>query len=226
VALVGQTADLSPADRVLDCGYGFGEQDIFWARRLRPAGIVGLNITASQVHRARERVDAAGLSDRVDLRLGSATEMPLSDASFDVVVALESAFHFRTRARFFQEAYRVLRPGGRLVTADILPNGERAARRSVTWRLTASRFAIPAANAYPIGRYDALLQSQGFRNVTVQSIRDRVYPPLHDFLRRNPDTLKRLHPFAQVPARLSLSFAAERLFQGLDYVIAYAEKAG
>ena len=56
IRLVGDTARLTASDRVLDCGFGFAEQDIFWARSARPRGIVGLNITPSQVLHAREHV--------------------------------------------------------------------------------------------------------------------------------------------------------------------------
>lgn len=222
--LVGDTARLSSTDRILDCGFGFGEQDLYWARQVRPAGIVGLNVTASQVEHARRRVSAAGLGDRVDLRNGSATAMPLEDASFDVVIALESAFHFQTRALFFREAYRVLKPGGRLVTADILPTGQVAGRSSFAWRLTASRFAIPEANAYTRDRYRELLQSSGYTAVSVESIREAVYRPLHQFLQTRPERLNRLHVFARLPLQLSLLFDAESVYHGLDYVIAYAEK--
>jgi len=90
--LVAETGRMNSADRVLDCGFGFGDQDLLWAQRLKPRQIIGLNITESQVGIAQRRVVEAGLTDRVDLRHGSATDIPLPDASFDLVVALESAF--------------------------------------------------------------------------------------------------------------------------------------
>ena len=111
--LVAGTARMGPGDSVLDCGFGFGDQDILWAQSFRPDRIAGLNITPSQVALARRRVAEAGLADRIDLREGSATAIPFALESFDVVVALECAFHFHTRVRFFQEAWRVLSPGGR-----------------------------------------------------------------------------------------------------------------
>jgi ubiquinone/menaquinone biosynthesis C-methylase UbiE len=143
--LVATTAGLAPGKTVLDCGFGFADQDILWARRHAPQRILGLNVTASQVEVARRRVREAGAADIVELRVGSATAMPLPSASVDAVVALESAFHFDTRERFFDEALRVLRPGGRLVTADIIPADtlERGGS-SLMWRMVARKFAIPA----------------------------------------------------------------------------------
>ena len=227
--LVGERAEMGPGDRVLDVGFGFGDQDLLWSRRLRPDRIVGLNITASQVEVARQRVAARGLDDRIDLRLGSATSMPLPDACVDKVVALECAFHFQARADFFREAWRVLRPGGRLVTADIIPmprTGGRAhrLRQRLSWWLVATRFAVPAENAYTTPSYHAYLRLAGFEEIAIESIRDRVYLPLHDHLRANPQVIDRVHPAVRPMARLSLRISAEAFYSGLDYILVSAVK--
>jgi len=229
--LVGERAALGPGDDVLDVGFGFADQDLLWTRRMRPDRIVGLNITASQVEVARQRVAAQGLEDRIDLRLGSATEMPLPDACVDKVVALECAFHFQSRADFFREAWRVLRPGGRLVTADIIPmprTGDWRHRLSqrLSWWLVATRFAVPAENAYSTPSYHAYLRLAGFDGIKIESIRDRVYAPLLGHLRANPWVIDRVHPAVRPMARLSLRLGDEAFGSGLDYILASAVKPG
>jgi ubiquinone/menaquinone biosynthesis C-methylase UbiE len=223
--LVGETARMGDSDTVLDCGFGFGDQDLLWAQKLRPKQIIGLNITASQVTVARRRVVEMGFEERIDLRHGSATDMPIESNSVDKVVALECAFHFHTRERFFREAWRVLRPGGRLVAADIIPmpaaQGAIArAQQRMSWALVAGKFAIPAENAYTRPSYHAKLESSGFEDIQVESIRDKVYAPMHHYLAGHPRTLTRLHPMMRLPTRFALRFEATSVYRGLDYVLA------
>jgi hypothetical protein len=100
VELVGRTAGLTSADEVVDVGFGFAQQDIYWTRRFAPRRIIGVNIAPEQVRLARARVRKLGLEERIDLREGSATATGLPDACCDVVTAVECAFHFETRERF------------------------------------------------------------------------------------------------------------------------------
>jgi len=228
-ALIADTVKMVPQDQVLDVGFGFADQDIFWANAYHPRHILGLNITASQVESARWRVSELQMTERIDLRLGSATQMPLDAESVDVVVALECAFHFHTRQHFFQEAFRVLRPGGRLAVADILPMPlapgfvERLVQQ-FSWRLVASKFAVPRTNRYDREEYARRLKACGFKSVRVDSIREKVYEPLHRYLARHPAPMEGLHPALRASLRWALKLNAATLYRGFDYILAAAVK--
>jgi microcystin synthetase protein McyJ len=172
--LLAQAAKMGPGQHVLDCGFGFAEQDLHWIATRNPAHITGINITPLHVETAQRRLDSRGLSDRMTVKLGSATELPFPDATFDCVVALESAFHFDTREKFFAEAFRVLKPGGWLAAVDVLPlPGDPAP----PWRsLVLKRFAWPVANCYDRNVYAQKLAQHGFTAVHGESIRNYVLP--------------------------------------------------
>ena len=229
--VLGEVVGLRPEDELLDCGFGFGDQDIFWAERFGPAKITGLNIAAAQVNEGRRRVAGRGLSERIDLREGSATRMPVPDRSCDKVTSLESAFHYDTRADFFAEAFRVLRPGGRLATADIIPRpgskrrfGGEDALAYVVDRLARQFWQIPQANMYDRDEYARRLAAAGFTDVRVESIREHVYPGLRDFAQarlRIPEVRGKVHPLVRLGGACLGFIAGPR---GPDYVLASARR--
>jgi len=173
--MLADAARLQEGNVVLDAGFGYGEQDLLWMKEYSPARIIGVNVTPVHVEVASKRVAARGLSDRIDLRLASATDIPCDDASVDRVLALESAFHFPTREDFFREAMRVLKPGGYLACADMLPMPGDKPAGLVHW-LGLRRWGYPVENAYDRDEYRDKLLAHGFADVEVNSIRSYVYP--------------------------------------------------
>jgi microcystin synthetase protein McyJ len=225
---LADAARLGPGDVVVDAGFGFGEQDLLWVRERNVARIIGVNVTELHVKVAAQRVAARGLQDRIDLRLASATELPLEASSLDKVVALETAFHFDTRERFFEEAARVLKPGGYIATADCMPFvGERPAGlvNYLGWR----RWGVPPANIYDREEYARKLASKGFVDIEVESIRNHVFPGMHRYSEQRSRGVA-MHDakieLSEQDVRECLGVEAWRKQGGLtDYVIIAAKKA-
>jgi microcystin synthetase protein McyJ len=193
--MLGETAELKSTDTVLDVGCGFGEQDALLIEQFRVSRIMGIDITPVHVTVAQERVRAKQLDDRITLAVGSAIQTGYPDNFFEKVIALESAFHFKTREQFFFEAFRVLKPGGRLALTDMLPSpGENFS--GVTRRIARKRVCIPEENMYDRTIYAEKLKAIGFIDIEVLSIPGYVYPGMARYVEN------RLNKHADYNARI------------------------
>lgn len=183
--LVESLADPLPrGGDVLDVGNGLAEQDPVIAEVVDPRSLTALNITRSQLVAGRPRLQEAGAYP-VN---ADATRLPLRDGSFDGLISVEAAFHFPSRARFFAEAARVLRPGGVLTMSDIPVRRMPRTPGEVLAALSQMRvWGLGPHAAATSARIEGLARRAGFLDVEVDEVGERVIAPALRFIRRRLD---------------------------------------
>jgi ubiquinone/menaquinone biosynthesis C-methylase UbiE len=225
VDLVFQHAAFPAGANILDVGCGFCDQDMFWVRKYDLGKITALNIAISQIQVAQERITRAGLQAKIEVQQGTAVNLAFPDESFDGVVSVEAALHFNTRDAFFKEAYRVLKPGGRLVLADSVPFTDlklwpklRRWPATLVWRM----IQVPMANMYPQDTYLQRLESVGFQNTRITPIGNEVFPGYAKYVSKRvkeTEIKERVNPILR--AMWGATQGSEVV---MNYIIATAEK--
>jgi arsenite methyltransferase len=158
-------ADLRPGEVVLDLGSGGGIDCFLAAKKVGPEGrVIGLDMTPDMIRLARRNAKKIGATN-VDFRYGEMEDMPLPDGSVDVIISNCVINLSPDKDAVFREAYRVLRPGGRLSVSDIVVDGELP--RSIRERLDAWAGCI--AGALDESVYLDKIGAAGFERVEVLS---------------------------------------------------------
>ena len=167
-------AKLPTGGVVVDVGNGLGTQDPVIAETVHPRRLVAMNITEWQLAAGRDRLLEAAAVPVV----GDAARLPIAAGTVDGIVSVEAAFHFRSRRAFFDECYRVLRPGGVLSTSDISVQRWPAGPAELLAGLTQLRvFGLRPSMAMTAERIAAAARAAGLAEVTVTSCGDRVIAP-------------------------------------------------
>jgi len=229
VRRVGTLAGLRPCARVLDVACGTGAQDLHLQRAFGPLDVDAIDVTWRHVERARRRLrDAPGIGS-IRFLHGSATELAFGDGAFTHVLGIEGPIHFRTRARFLEEAFRVLAPGGGIGLADyVLGRAPATLAERVLLRLACALWRIPADNVWTAAEYRDRLTAAGFRSPHVESVGPRTFPgyyaeQMRPAFRREMDRLQ-----GRLVSRVGLvvTVVADRVYRRgiVDYVLVSARK--
>jgi ubiquinone/menaquinone biosynthesis C-methylase UbiE len=120
--------------RALEIGPGPGYVGLEWLKRCPGAALTGLEISPEMLQLARRNALGYGLSARAEYVEGNCMDMPFPDGSFDAVFSNGSLHEWEDPVRALDEAFRVLRPGGRLFVADM----RRDVNPLVKWMIYAS----------------------------------------------------------------------------------------
>jgi SAM-dependent methyltransferase len=157
-------AGLSEGDAVLDLGSGAGFDCFLAAEAVGQEGrVVGVDMTPEMVERARENAESNDAGN-VEFRLGEIEHLPVSDESVDVVVSNCVVNLSPDKPQVFREAYRVLRPGGRLAVSDVVLTTDLPA----DLREDPTSIAACVGGASTDSALEATLTDVGFTDVSVE----------------------------------------------------------
>lgn len=160
-------AQLNPGEYVLDLGSGGGIDVLLSARRVGPSGkAYGLDMTDEMLALAEENKRKSGLSN-VEFMRGEIEHIPLPDNSVDVIISNCVINLSADKDQVLREAYRVLKPGGRLAVSDVITRGEipPSIRRSVELWVGCIAGALDEQD------YLAKLRAAGFVDASIEPTR-------------------------------------------------------
>jgi SAM-dependent methyltransferase len=156
-------AAMRPGEVVVDLGSGAGFDCFLAGRQVGPSGrVIGVDMTHEMLAKARAnaaRVDASN----VEFRLGEIEHLPIADGAADVVISNCVVNLVADKAQVFREAFRVLKPGGRVAISDVV----NIAPLPEALRADPALLCGCISGAIPTGRVESLLRDAGFVAVSV-----------------------------------------------------------
>ncbi len=186
-------AGLKPGDVVLDLGSGGGIDVLLSARRVAPRGkAYGLDMTDEMLALARENQRKAGVTN-VEFLKGEIENIPLPDASVDVIISNCVINLSADKDRVLREAWRVLKPGGRLAVSDVVTRGqvpEEIRKNMLLWTGC-------VAGALEENEYRAKLGAAGFEQVGMEATRVYGLEDALSFLRDKGLDVEKIGPLVE-----------------------------
>jgi arsenite methyltransferase len=157
-------ASLQPGETVLDLGSGSGFDCFLAARAVGETGkVIGVDMTPEMISKARENASKAEFKN-VEFRLGEIEHLPVADKSVDVIISNCVINLSPEKHKVFDDAFRALKPGGRLAVSDIVAT----AKLPQEVKNDLALYAGCIAGASLISEVEAMLRKAGFSHIRIQ----------------------------------------------------------
>ena len=159
-------ASLEPGQTVLDLGSGGGIDCFLAGKRVGETGrVIGIDMTSEMIEKARANKDNLGV-ENVEFRLGEIEHLPVADETADVVISNCVINLSPDKSQVFREAFRVLRPGGRIAVSDIVTDGPLPDEIKSNLRAWAGCIG----GALEVSDYIAAIEAAGFVDVQLTPV--------------------------------------------------------
>ncbi|MCX5869981.1 MAG: arsenite methyltransferase [Deltaproteobacteria bacterium] len=157
-------ASLQPGETVLDLGSGGGFDCFLAAQAVGDKGhVIGVDMTPEMITKSRRNAENTGFGN-VDFRLGELENLPIADGIVDVIISNCVINLSPEKERVFSEAFRVLKPGGRLAISDVVATAELPDNLKKDMRFHTGCIA----GASPVRELESMLHQTGFENIQIK----------------------------------------------------------
>ncbi|MDY0219914.1 MAG: methyltransferase domain-containing protein [Desulfobacterium sp.] len=129
---LGERCGLASTDKILDAGCGIGGSSRFLSKHFN-SSVTGIDLVEAFVRVARMLTRAAGLENRVSFIQGDLEDLDIQESTFDVVWCQHTLMNISDKQKTFNEFYRVLKPGGRLILHEIVQKENQEIHLPVPW---------------------------------------------------------------------------------------------
>ena len=156
-------ASLQPGQTILDLGSGAGLDCFFAAKKVGELGhVIGVDMTPEMIERARSSAERLDIRN-VEFRQGYLEDLPLESGTVDVIISNCVINLSPDKSKVFAEAFRVLRPGGKLAVSDIVTDGP----LPDVIKKSLSAWAGCVAGAVEADEYIGMMKSVGFTDISI-----------------------------------------------------------
>lgn len=161
--IISQKIDINKNHNILDAGCGFGEASIWMANNIG-CKVTGISLVENQIEKARKHAKEKNVPDKTKFIMADYTKTNFPDNSFDRIIAIETICHLEDKTDFYKEAYRILKPGGKILVAEYcLIRDSKTPKEKNELDLFYEGWSLP--NLWNFKKHKQIMEKQKFKNV-------------------------------------------------------------